>query len=125
MIPSRLALLAAAAALAAACSKDEAPPAARFPSAAGDPRATAPAAEPQPPPSPAPVPASAPGAEGGLALAYAGGRPLAWWNERLTRLRAEGPPALYELTVERARANGLRVVEQDAAVRVEPAEARP
>jgi hypothetical protein len=55
-------------------------------------------------------------------VTWAGGRPLPWWNERLARLRADGPQPLYDLTVQRAKANGLRVVEADGKVRVEAPE---
>lgn len=55
---------------------------------------------------------------------YAGGRPIAWWSERLARLRRDGPADLYRLTVERARLNGLAVVEREGgevAVALSPA----
>jgi hypothetical protein len=39
----------------------------------------------------------------------AGGRTLTWWGERLTTLRRDGPPELYELALQRARTNGLKV----------------
>jgi hypothetical protein len=42
---------------------------------------------------------------------FAGGRSIAWWSERLTRLRREGPEDLYRLTLERARLNSLDVAE--------------
>ena len=59
---------------------------------------------------------------------YAGGRPIAWWSERLSKLRREGPADLYRITVDRARLNGLDVVEKDGgeiAVGLARAEARP
>lgn len=53
-----------------------------------------------------------------------GGRPLPWWTERLNALRS-GPgkdPRLFDLTVIRARANGLEVeVKGDAvSIRLSP-----
>jgi hypothetical protein len=54
---------------------------------------------------------------------YAGGRTLPWWSERLTELRREGPPDLYDLAVRRARANGLEVREASGAVEVVEASA--
>ncbi|HEY6098192.1 MAG TPA: hypothetical protein VIW03_02100 [Anaeromyxobacter sp.] len=89
------------------------------------------APEPPPPPAASPAPpgaatASAPlsGLDAGKASAlglpsgtttraYAGGRPIAWWSERLAKLKREGPEDLYRLTLERARLNGLAVVEKD------------
>jgi hypothetical protein len=62
---------------------------------------------------------------------YAGGRPIAWWSERLARLRRDGPEDLYRLTLQRARLNGLEVVEREggevavALAPVAPAGARP
>jgi hypothetical protein len=86
-------------------------------------RATEAAPPSTPPPSPAATPGPtslAPAAASALGLptaastqAYAGGRPVAWWGERLRRLRRDGPPELYRLTLDRARLNGLAVVEKD------------
>lgn len=45
---------------------------------------------------------------------YAGGRPIRWWADRLTRLRQEGPRELYDLTLARARLCGLTVEERAA-----------
>jgi hypothetical protein len=101
----RLVALAGAAALAACSRSGEAP-------------ASAP--RPAPPATPA-APAAALDARDAAALGlpsvtmtrrYAGGRPIAWWSERLERLRREGPEDLYRLTRERARANGLEVVDR-------------
>lgn len=79
---------------------------------------SAPRAAPEPPkPAPAPDPplgnpADAPLPSVMASRRFAGGRPVAWWSERLTRLRREGPEELYQLTAARARLNGLEVVEQ-------------
>ncbi len=106
-----LAALAAAAAIIACSRAGEAP--------ASAPRPPAPAVAPPPPVSP--LPAAALDAHDAAALGlpsatttrrYAGGRPIAWWSERLGRLRRDGPEDLYRLTRERARLNGLEVVEK-------------
>lgn len=58
----------------------------------------------------------------------AGGRSVQWWQERLAALRRDGPPDLYELGVQRARANGLVVtVREGGAITVRAAhgEGRP
>jgi hypothetical protein len=55
---------------------------------------------------------------------FAGGRPVRWWADRLVRLRKEGRPELYELTLARARLCGLTVEERaggEVAVTVPPA----
>jgi hypothetical protein len=82
--------------------------------------APAPAAPAPPLPAPAAGPPRAP-ADTPLPSAmtsrrFAGGRPIAWWSERLTGLRRSGPEELYRLTLSRARLNGLDVVEGPAAV---------
>jgi hypothetical protein len=88
-------------------------------------------APPAPPPAPvAAPPAAAPADElpSQTSRRYAGGRPIAWWSTRLAELRRDGPPELYRLTLERARLNGLEVVEREGGeVRVAFAkvEARP
>lgn len=50
---------------------------------------------------------------------HAGGRPLSWWRGYLKQLRASGPPPLFDLAVQRARANGLVVKVTDTAVSVD------
>jgi hypothetical protein len=55
-----------------------------------------------------------------------GGRPVAWWQSRLELLRGRTDPEgreLYQLTADRAVANGLEVKEVDGALRVYPSEA--
>lgn len=50
-----------------------------------------------------------------------GGRPAAWWQERLDALAARGDPEARELrewTLSRARANGLQISEEAGRVRV-------
>jgi hypothetical protein len=42
---------------------------------------------------------------------FAGGRTVAWWQERLAALRKDGPPELYRLALLRAKAAGLAVTE--------------
>jgi hypothetical protein len=42
---------------------------------------------------------------------YFGGRDGSWWVSRLRDLRQKGLDPLYQLTVKRAEASGLRVVE--------------
>jgi hypothetical protein len=57
-----------------------------------------------------------------------GGRPVSWWQERLTTLHRDGPAELYELGVQRARANGLVVAvgaEGAVTVRVAPEARKP
>jgi hypothetical protein len=99
-----------------ACSAGAPDPAAAFARASRAPPRAAPAtgderSAPAPAPSgPAPTAAAAPPAIG---RRYAGGRPIAWWSERLARLRRDGPEDVYRLTVERARLNGLEVVERE------------
>jgi hypothetical protein len=44
-------------------------------------------------------------------MRFHGGRTVAWWKERLELLQRQGTPALYRLTLQRAGAAGLRVVE--------------
>lgn len=82
---------------------------------------------------PAPAPAAAPGPDAAATTAaiepapvdtsgpprlmlagqrYAGGRPLAWWSERLAHLRRQGPEDLYRLTLARAGLCGLAVEER-------------
>jgi hypothetical protein len=55
----------------------------------------------------------------GLASHF-GGRPLAWWQARLSELKREGSPALYALALTRARAAGLAVEERPDGVTVAP-----
>jgi hypothetical protein len=65
-----------------------------------------PAPEPAvPEPQPASLVAPAP------RVLVAGGRPLAWWTERLSSLRKDGPLELYRLAQQRAKAAGLTVTE--------------
>lgn len=54
------------------------------------------------------------------------GRPVEWWRDRLTLLRARSDDAghrMFELTRERAVANGLIVMEREGRVAVEPSPA--
>lgn len=56
------------------------------------------------------------------AARYYGGRPIAWWRERLAELKRDGTPELYALALRRARAAGLAVEERGEGVAVdEPA----
>lgn len=68
------------------------------------------AAPPATPAAPSPEPAAARPAAAPRER-FAGGRTAAWWQERLTSLRRDGPPDLYQLALRRARAAGLTVVE--------------
>lgn len=52
-------------------------------------------------------------------VAYFGGRTPAWWTARLTELKKEGPPALYALALQRARAAGFAVQERADDVSVQ------
>jgi len=50
-----------------------------------------------------------------------GGRPVQWWEDRLTSLRARTDPAgieIFEATLHRAEANGLIVREEGGRLRV-------
>jgi hypothetical protein len=97
---------------------------------AASPPPAAPASPAAPATSAAPTPAAA-AAVTVTSQRYAGGRPIAWWSERLARLRRDGPEDLYRLTLERARLNGLEVVEREggevavALAPAAPAGARP
>jgi len=63
-------------------------------------------------------------ADGPLTLApterFFGGRTPAWWQSRLAELRKDGPPKLYALALQRARAAGLTVEERADGLTVEP-----
>jgi hypothetical protein len=75
--------------------------------------ADAPASAPAPTSAPLPAPAPELRPLQHIIPAYAGGRPIAWWSERLGKLRREGPQDLYRVTLDRARRNGLEVIEED------------
>jgi hypothetical protein len=51
---------------------------------------------------------------------FFGGRTPAWWQTRLAELRRDGPPKLYALALQRARAAGLAVAERADGLAVEP-----
>lgn len=85
--------------------------------AAVDPR-SAPAASSAPAPATGPAgarrdPAAQPGdlQAPDVSQLYFGGREGRWWNARLRELRERKDDRLYQLTVKRAEANGLRVVD--------------
>lgn len=76
---------------------------------------------PAPEPAPEPPPASLAPPSG--RVRYAGGRTVAWWQERLSALRRDGPAELHRLSLQRARAAGLSVEEGAAGVVVTAGEA--
>lgn len=82
-----------------------------------------------PSPAPLPIPAAALPARPSTPIQtdrLFGGRTADWWQERIASLRrapGEEERRLAELTVERARANGLTVREEGGAVRVSPPDA--